>query len=153
MSAASSLHTKALAFAESLHRGFVHVDEVARWIEAAMGELAKPPIALIEACAAGQNDDAVVRALRSLPGEVDEREVVRRCFHHASDALLRDDRCAEAIGEWLEEGPGGVAIRGDDFHSFAYELELIASGASNRARTDVVRALVRALRDAVRTDG
>ena len=143
----ASLRTTALAYAESLERGFVDVAAVASWIDGKMRDVAEPPIGLIEACCAGHDTQAVVDSLRSITGEVDDATVARQCFWHAAAAMEHDDSLAELVAEWLDEEPVGIRISGPEFGSFGYEFDLVSSGVSQRSRSEVARALRRKLSD------
>jgi hypothetical protein len=143
----ASLRTSGRAFAEALDRGFVSLGRVVDWVDGKMRALEKPPIELVEACAS-HSAQAVVDALRSLPGDLDEEQFLRQCLWHAASALQRDDSIAEAIAAWVE--PYAIEhdwMRSKEFYSFDDEFDLISAGVSARSRSDVVRALARMLCD------
>lgn len=97
-----SHRTIAEAYAIGLDAGLVTAAEIGAWADQIILAEAKPAFAFIEVSAAGQDEDALVAALRSVPGVADGDGRRNLVFAMMRRSLAREPAMGRRIARMLE---------------------------------------------------
>ena len=97
----SSFRNQAEAYAQALETGLLETQTVVAWADREIARSDIPPPPLIEVSLAGDDVNALVSALRGLPGEPDLLQASRLLLGHMGRALEKDPSLVEPIVEKL----------------------------------------------------
>ena len=97
----SSLRTTAKSLGMLLDFELLDVGRVIAWVDEMILAMDDPPIALIEASLLGRDVNALVSALRDLPGEICHDEALRLTFLHMRELLAEDAEIAPRVARAL----------------------------------------------------
>ncbi len=114
----TSLRTTGEGLARALTAGVVEPDRVVGWADNQIAQLEDPPYSLIKASLALKDINALVTALRDLPGKCDLAEAQRQLFGHMHRALRS------------EPGLVGPIVR--SLFSLVIEQELVGTDAEGQ---------------------
>lgn len=150
----TNLRNRAEALAVGLEIGSTSVDDVVAWADSVIAAEEHPHWSLCEIATMGKSyEPDVARALREVPGELDEAWVRQEVIRQLARGLAEDRSRADKIASALYNLAMAEELPDEELRSIAWwawdALSLADDGIVEETRDQVVDKMLDALRTAV----